>query len=316
MHAQNRRRQAAALFAAAAAAAFSLFLGAAVSSGLDVPRLSGRVNDYGSMISPQARVELEAELADFERTDSTQVVVLTVPSLEGDAIEDFSIRVGDAWKIGQKGKDNGVLFIVAKADRKMRIEVGTGLQGTLTDLLAGRIIDTVVKPRFRENRFDEGFLEGARAIIAATRGEFKPVTAPRSSGSPESPGGFFEAFLVSVFVVLPFLRRISRFLPIPAGAAAGPLLYYLFFGAASVATMVLLAGGGTVIGMFLAAMDTGGGHGKHKRRGGGGGFWDASSWSGGSGFGGGFSSGSGGGFGGGFSGGGGGFNGGGSSGGW
>ncbi len=299
------RRAAAALFVATAA--LFLFLGAAASFGLDVPQLSGRVNDYGNMISPQARTVLEAELAGFERTDSTQVVVLTVPSLEGDTIEDFSIRVGDAWKIGQKGKDNGVLFIVAKADRKMRIEVGRGLQGVLTDLLAGRIIDRVVKPRFRENRFDEGFLEGARAIIAATRGEFKPAAAPRSSGSPS---GFFEAFLVAVFVVLPFLRRINRFLPIPAGAVAGPLLYYLFFGAAaSTAMMFILAGGGTVIGMFLAAMSTGGGHGKHGR-GSGGGFFGpvgGSSWS----------SGSGGGFGGGgFSGGGGGFDGGGSSGGW
>lgn len=301
MHAQNGRRQAAALFAAAAA--LFLFLGAAVSSGLDVPQLSGRVNDYGNMISPQARAELEAELAGFERTDSTQVVVLTVPSLEGDTIEDFSIRVGEAWKIGQKGKDNGVLFIVAKADRKMRIEVGRGLQGVLTDLLAGRIIDRVVKPRFRESRFDEGFLEGTRAIIAATRGEFKPAAAPRST---ESPSGFFEAFLVSAFVVLPFLRRINRFLPIPAGAVGAPLLYYLFLGAgASTAVMFILSGVGTVIGMLLAAMGSGGGTGKHGHRGGGGFFGPigGSSWSSGSG-------------GGGFSGGGGGFNGGGSSGGW
>lgn len=296
---QTGRRLAAALFAAAAV----LFIGSAVFSGIDVPRLSSRVNDYGDMISAQVRAELEAELANFERTDSTQVVVLTVPSLEGDTIEDFSIRVGDAWKIGQKGKDNGVLFIVAKTDRKMRIEVGSGLQGVLTDLLAGRIIDTVVKPRFRENRFDEGFREGTRAIIAATRGEFKPAPAPRPSGSPS---GFFEAFLVSAFVVLPFLRRINRFLPIPAGAAGAPLLYYLFLGAgASAAVMFILSGVGTVIGMFVSAIGSGGGHGKHGR-GSGGGFFGpigGSSWSSGSG-------------GGGFSGGGGGFNGGGSSGGW
>ncbi len=299
------RRLAAAQFAAAAA--LFLFLGAAVSFGLDVPRLSGRVNDYGNMISPQARTVLEAELAGFERTDSTQVVVLTVPSLEGDTIEDFSFRVGDAWKIGQRGKDNGVIFIVAKADRKMRIEVGRGLQGVLTDLLAGRIIDTVVKPRFRENRFDEGFLEGTRAIIAATRGEFKPTAAPRSSGSPS---GFFEAFLVAMFVVLPFLRRINRFLPIPAGAAGGPLLYYLFLGAgASAAVMFILSGIGTVVGMFVSAIGAGSGSGKRGRRGNGGGFWDASSWSGGAGGGS-----SGGGFD--FGGGGGSFDGGGSSGGW
>src|SRR5512134_19363 len=117
LHAQTGTGRSPAVALFAAAAVLFLFFGAAVSSGLDVPQLSGRVNDYGNMISPQARTELEAELESFERTDSTQVVVLTVPSLEGDTIEDFSIRVGDAWKIGQKGKDNGVLFIVAKADR-------------------------------------------------------------------------------------------------------------------------------------------------------------------------------------------------------
>jgi uncharacterized protein len=262
-----------------------LFLGAAISFGLDVPRLSGRVNDYGDMISPQARATLEAELAAIERTDSTQVAVLTVPSLEGDVIEEFSIRVGDAWKIGQKGKDNGVIFIVSKADRKMRIEVGRGLQGVLTDLLAGRIIDTVIKPRFKQNRFDDGFIEGTRAIIAATRGEFKPT--PRSTPYV-SPSRYFEAFLVSVFLVLPFLRRINRFLPIPAGAAGGPLLHFLFTGGgASASTLGILAVIGGVVGLFVAGIGSGGSSTrKHDHYGSGGGFWGSgggSSWSGGSG---------------------------------
>jgi uncharacterized protein len=262
-----------------------LFLGAAISFGLDVPRLSGRVNDYGDMISPQARATLEAELAAIERTDSTQVAVLTVPSLEGDVIEEFSIRVGDAWKIGQKGKDNGVIFIVSKADRKMRIEVGRGLQGVLTDLLAGRIIDTVIKPRFKQNRFDDGFIEGTRAIIAATRGEFKPT--PRSTPYV-SPSRYFEAFLVSVFLVLPFLRRINRFLPIPAGAAGGPLLHFLFTGGgASASTLGILAVIGGVVGLFVAGIGSGGSSTrKHDHHGSGGGFWGSgggSSWSGGSG---------------------------------
>jgi len=262
-----------------------LFLGAAISFGLDVPRLSGRVNDYGDMISPQARATLEAELAAIERTDSTQVAVLTVPSLEGDVIEEFSIRVGDAWKIGQKGKDNGVIFIVSKADRKMRIEVGRGLQGVLTDLLAGRIIDTVIKPRFKQNRFDDGFIEGTRAIIAATRGEFKPTPKPAPYVSPSR---YFEAFLVSVFLVLPFLRRINRFLPIPAGAAGGPLLHFLFTGGgASASTLGILAVIGGVVGLFVAGIGSGGSSTrKHDHYGSGGGFWGSgggSSWSGGSG---------------------------------
>ncbi len=258
-----------------------LFLGPTESFGLDVPRLSGRVNDYGGMISPQARATLEAELAALESADSTQVVVLTVPSLEGDVLEEFSIRVGEAWKIGQQGKDNGVIFIVSKADRKMRLEVGRGLQGVLTDLLAGRIIDTVIKPRFKQNSFDDGFLEGTRAIIAATRGEFKPTPKPKPYISPNR---YFEVFLVAVFLVLPFLRRINRFLPIPAGAAGGPLLHFLFTGGgASVSTLGILAAVGGVVGLFVAGIGSGSNsNSKHGHHGTGGGFFGpfgGSSWS-------------------------------------
>jgi uncharacterized protein len=268
----------------AAATVLCLFLGPTESFGLDVPRLSGRVNDYGDMISPQARATLETELAAFESADSTQVVVLTVPSLEGDVIEDFSIRVGDAWKIGQKGKDNGVILIVSKADRKIRIEIGRGLQGVLTDLLAGRIIDTVIKPRFKQNNFDEGFLEGTRAIIAATRGEFKPTPKPTPYVSLNR---YFEAFLVAVFLVLPFLRRINRFLPIPAGAAGGPLLHLLLTGGGtSASTLGILAVIGAVVGLFVSGIGSGSSNDKHGHHGAGGGFWGTfggSSWSSGSG---------------------------------
>ncbi|HMK48738.1 MAG TPA: TPM domain-containing protein, partial [Thermodesulfovibrionales bacterium] len=153
--------------------AFCLFLFCTSSQALDVPPLKGYVNDYADMISATARAQLENELKAFEQTDSTQVVILTIPSLEGEVIEDYGIKVADAWKIGQKGKDNGVIFLVAKNDRKMRIEVGRGLEGKLTDLTAGRIVDLVVKPRFKRGDFDGGFVAGISAIIDATRGEFK-----------------------------------------------------------------------------------------------------------------------------------------------
>ena len=107
---------------------FILLLTAPPARCLEVPSLKGRVNDYANMISPQVRSRLENELRNFEKTDSTQIVVLTVNSLEGDSLEDFSIRVAEAWKIGQKGKDNGAILLVAKNDRKTRIEVGRGLK--------------------------------------------------------------------------------------------------------------------------------------------------------------------------------------------
>jgi hypothetical protein len=114
------------------------------AQALDVPPLKGRVNDYAGMISPGVRAQLEMELKDFEQSDSTQIVILTIESLEGESLEEFSIKVAETWKIGQKGKDNGAILLVAKKDRKTRIEVGRGLEGKLTDLTAGRIVQLVI----------------------------------------------------------------------------------------------------------------------------------------------------------------------------
>ncbi len=100
-----------------------------VGAALDVPPLKAHVNDYAHILSPAAVQEIEAELTAFESSDSTQIAVLTIPSLEGENIEEYSIKVAEAWKIGQKGKDNGAILLVSKGDRKIRIEVGRGLEG-------------------------------------------------------------------------------------------------------------------------------------------------------------------------------------------
>ena len=155
--------------------------------GLEVPKLQGYVNDYAGMISPSAKSKLEEGLRAFEQSDSTQIVILTIPSLEGENLEEFGIKVAEAWKIGQKGKDNGAILIVSKQDRKIRIEVGYGLEGKLTDLMSGRIIDGVIKPRFKEGDFDGGFIAGVSSMIDATRGEFKAEQRPvqqRQRGVP------------------------------------------------------------------------------------------------------------------------------------
>ncbi|MEW6586145.1 MAG: TPM domain-containing protein, partial [Nitrospirota bacterium] len=99
----------------------------APAHALDVPPLQGYVNDYAGMMSSRTKTTLENELRSFEQTDSTQIVILTIPSLEGEVLEEFSIKVADAWKIGQATKDNGVILLVAKQERKIRIEVGRGL---------------------------------------------------------------------------------------------------------------------------------------------------------------------------------------------
>ena len=164
-------------------AAISIFAALAAPAGaLPVPQLSGHVNDYARMISPAAAQGLERELTKFETSNSTQIVVLTIPGLKGEALEDFSIKVAESWKIGHKDIDNGVIFLVAKDDRKVRIEVGRGLEGKLTDLIAGRIVRNVVIPRFRTGDFDGGITAGVSSIMEIVRGEYtgRPSREPAS----------------------------------------------------------------------------------------------------------------------------------------
>ena len=284
---------------------FFLFLLASVALALEVPVLRTRVNDYAQMLSPATERQLETALAEFERTDSTQIVILTIPSLEGDNLEEFSIRVAEKWKIGQKGLDNGAILLISKNDRAMRIEVGYGLEGKMTDLMAGRIIRDVITPRFRAGQFDQGVLEGVQAMIQVTRGEFKadPQARPEGKGAPDY-GGFLS--LAVVFLVL--IRLLGRVRP-ALGALAGGVLFpivssgFLHLGSR---LSLLSIPVGIVVGFLLSLF--GGPTSFNQRRPRGGGMWMG----GFGGRGGGFSSG---GFGG-FSGGGGGFGGGGASGRW
>ncbi len=174
-------------------------------AALAVPALTGRVNDYAGMISAPVKADLQTKLKQFETAESTQIVILTVQSLKGDPIEDFSIKVAEAWKIGQKGKDNGVLLIVSKDDHKVRIEVGYGLEGKLTDLMAGRIVRDEIVPAFKAGRFDEGFTKGVTAIIAAAHGEYK--ANPRTQRNGDKPS---MTLLLIIFAVIYVVYQIFR----------------------------------------------------------------------------------------------------------
>ena len=132
---------------------------------LEVPQLKYHVNDYANMMSPETRSKIESDLKAFEQSDSTQVVILTIQSLEGEDLEGYSIKVAEAWKIGQKGKDNGVILLVANKERKIRIEVGRGLEGKLTDLAAiqGRGLRWRIYCRYPgPHRRDAGRIQGRR----------------------------------------------------------------------------------------------------------------------------------------------------------
>ncbi|MCG2747870.1 MAG: TPM domain-containing protein [Desulfobulbaceae bacterium] len=239
---------------------------------LDVPSYKGYVNDYADMISPQEETKLERALQSFDMTDSTQVAILTIASLEGDSLEGFSIRTVDQWKIGQKGKDNGVLLLIVKNDRKIRIEVGRGLEPVLTDLLSGRIIDTVISPYFKSGKFDQGIEAGCVAIIQATRGEFKADRRGVRRGK-EPPPLLFQFLFFGLFLVA-FLGRIWRPLGVIGGAVLFPLAF--LFGLLPFSFLLLLllipagAFGGWLLPFFMAGMLRGGGMGYYGGGGGGG----------------------------------------------
>jgi len=144
------------------------------------------VNDNAEILSENARMLLCEKLKEHEDRTSNQVVVLTITSLEGESIEEYSNIVFDAWELGQKDKDNGILIVVVPNERRMRIEVGYGLEGTLPDVIASRIIREIMTPRFKEGDFDGGLTEGALAVLNVLEGQELPGAADFSeeSGSP------------------------------------------------------------------------------------------------------------------------------------
>lgn len=144
------------------------------SAALTIPdQPAGRVSDYAGLLREEDRLALEAKLRALEDSTSTQITIAIFSSLEGEILEEFSIRLAEKWQIGQKGKDNGAILSVFVQDRQMRIEVGRGLEGTLTDAISSRIIRNELASRFREGRYAEGLNAAVDAMIAATRGEYR-----------------------------------------------------------------------------------------------------------------------------------------------
>lgn len=265
---------------------------------LEVPELRGRVNDLAGLLDPGRARALDARLARFEEETSHQVVLLTVPSLQGEPIEEFALRVAESWRIGHAGLDNGAILVVVPEDRKARIEVGYGLEGVVPDVVAKRILEDVLFPSFRQGRMAEGIEAGVDALMSAARAERieldrRPERRP--AGGSELPlSEVFLASIVGTLVAAPF-RSGRRALPgaLIAGLVAGGLTYLLV----RALPWALLAFGVGALLVWLGVIGAAGRHG--------------SGWTG-------FGSGGrfGGGFGGGFSGGGGGFGGGGASGSW
>src|SRR3954470_9394758 len=144
-------------------------VGAAVA--LDFPRLTGRVVDEAGVLDAATTASLDQKLADLEAKTTDQLVVVTLKSLQGTSIEDFGVQLGRAWRIGQRDKNNGVLLIVVPSERKVRIEIGYGLEGTLPDAVSRLIIENAIIPRFRTNDFAGGITRGVEDIISVLTGD-------------------------------------------------------------------------------------------------------------------------------------------------
>jgi len=211
------------------------------------------------MLSPQVVQQLEGELAAFEKSDSTQIVLLTIPSLEGEVLEEYSIKVVEKWQIGQKGKDNGALLLVVKNDRKIRIESGRGLEGTLTDLVSGRIIRNEMTPAFKRGEYDVGVARGVGAIMATVRGEYS--TEPRDLRHGKKGASPILTLLLFVLVASVFLGAISKVLGGFAGAVGLPVATLLSFSGTSLFLLGLLAVVGFFLGIFAAFLFSSGGRG-------------------------------------------------------
>ena len=173
----------------------------AAASALEVPYLAGRVNDQANLLDEGFEGQLEERLRLLEEETGAQVAVLTIPSLEGDPLEDFSIRVVETWKLGRADADDGALILVARDERRMRIEVGYGLEGVLTDAQSGRIINGLMAPRFREGDFNGGVGAAVEAVSSAIRGE--PVELPEKPA--QSSGSNPAAFIFLLVFGLPFI---------------------------------------------------------------------------------------------------------------
>ena len=275
--------------------AFTLYGSMFANAQVAVPPLTGHVIDQTGTLTAEQKTTLEQTLTAFEARKGSQLAVLMVSSTAPEAIEPYALRVAEQWKLGRKKVDDGVILVVAKADRSLRIEVGYGLEGALNDATSKRIIDEIILPRFKQQDFYGGITAGVGQIIRVVDGE--PLPQPSAKGTAGIGDlGNIGQYAPILFIVALFVGGVLRAAlgKVPGAVVTGgavALLAWLVAGAVSVAVIAgvvalfftLLGGGmgGLGMGGFYGGMGRGGGRGY-----GGGGFSG-----GGGGFGGGGASG-------------------------
>ena len=225
------------------------FASGVLFAALKFPELSGRVVDEAELLSPSQAAEVTTKLAAHEQATTNQVVVVTLKSLQGNEIADFGYQLGRHWGIGQEGKDNGVLLIVAPTERKVRIEVGYGLEGTLTDALSKTIIEQEIVPRFKKGDMAGGIVAGAGSILAVLGGEYTPPTRVRSKDQGTSRP-LFEIAVVLIIAAL-FIGTVLRDHINPTLAAALPAGGATVFGAVATDMFILWLVLGVLVFLFV-----------------------------------------------------------------
>lgn len=250
-------------------AAFFLFLLSVVGSAADelvaVPPLKARVTDLTGTLSREQTASLEAELAQFEKARGSQIAILLLPTTQPETIEAYSIRVAEAWKLGRKSIDDGILILVAKNDRKLRIEVGRGLEGAVPDAIARRIVAEVIGPRFKEGDFHGGLKAGVAQLQAVIGGE--ALAPPKSVSRADSKDEDLETLsLVGLAIAAMLGSVMTSWLGRLGGSAATSavigFLAWLVTGSASIALIAAIL-------LFIIILSASGGGGGWSSGGGG-----------------------------------------------
>lgn len=267
----------------------SLLLGIFLAVGLAcaevaVPPLQARVTDLTSTLSAEQQARIEQELAAFEARKGSQIAVLIVPTTQPETIEQYALRVAEAWKLGRKGVDDGALLLVAKDDRALRIEVGYGLEGVIPDAVAKRVISEIITPYFKQGDFYGGIQAGVTRLVRLVDGE--PLPPPRQKDvSWSNVEDFLPLAFIAVFVVGGVLRAmLGRFLGASVAGGVAAFAAWLILGSLLSALIVALI-------VFVFTLGGGRGMGGFGGRSGGGGFGGGGFSGGGGGFGGGGASG-------------------------
>lgn len=222
-----------------------------------IPPLAARVTDLTGTLTAQQKGELESRLAAFEAKRGSQIAVLMLLTTKPEEIEQFSIRLAEAWKVGRKGVDDGVIVIVAKDDRRVRIEVGYGLEGAIPDAVAKRVIEERITPRFREGDFYGGVRDGVDQLVRLAEGEKLPAPAARASSRDPVSSLFDYAVPALVFIVV-----AGSILKLVLGRFVGSIATGALLGLAALLFLNLIAAGvAAVLGFLFAFANTGTGRG-------------------------------------------------------